>query len=63
MSGFFKTNKQTFICVLICTCECRCLKRPEDHQIPGAGDAGGFDLPDLGAENQTRVFWKSSTHS
>jgi hypothetical protein len=42
--------------------ESRCL-RGQISIIPGAGVKGSCDLPNMGTENQTWIFFKSGTHS
>jgi hypothetical protein len=39
------------------------LRRQKHHLPPGAEVAGSYELPDLGAGNQTMVLWKSSQFS
>lgn len=46
------------------THEHQCLWSPEGSlEYPVAGAVGGYELPDLGAEGSTWVFFKKNTRS
>lgn len=48
------------ICVWTCTHECRCPRRPETLDPPGARATGNCEPPDMDAGNGTWVLCKSS---
>lgn len=52
------------LCVGVYTCEHKCMWSPEESlECPVARAAGGYALPDLGAENATWVLFKKNTCS
>lgn len=45
------------VCLCVCMCAHRCLKKPEEDGVSGeVGIAGGYEPPDMGAGKQTLVL-------
>lgn len=53
----------SYICVKAYACKFRCPQRPKVSDFPGANITGSWELPNMGAGNQTPVLYKSSKSS